>query len=219
MRSRPLFLALAALALTLTACGSKENDGQAGGTGTTTPTTSSASTGQSSSPGSSAATPSTDHHEGDGDGDGHAPPFPADTNPDTGQASAGAFGNVTAIRLGHHDGFDRVVFEFHGKGTPGWTVQYVPQALGQGSGLPVPVTGSAVLEVGITGVGIPPDTGVQEVATGPVTVHDTDVVTEAYFNGTFEGVSQAFIGTTSKQPFRVYLLTGPARIVVEVVNP
>jgi len=50
-------------------------------------------------------------------------------------------------------------------------------------------------------------------------VHDTEVVTEAYFDGTFEGISQAFIGTTAQQPFRVYLLTGPARVVVEVVSP
>ena len=219
MRRSPLLIALTALALTLTACGSKENNGQAGGTGTTTPTTSSSSTSQSSSPGSSGATPSTDHHDGEADGDGHATPFPADTNPDTAQPSPGAFGNITAIRLGHHDGFDRVVFEFHGTGTPGWTVQYVSQALSQGSGQPIPIKGSAVLSVAITGVGIPPDTGVQEVPRGSVSVHDTDVVTEAYFDGTFEGISQAFIGTTSKQPFRVYLLTGPARIVVEVVSP
>ena len=218
MRTRPLLITMSALALVLTACGSKQNDGQAGGTGTTTPPTST-STSTRGGDGTSSPTPSTDHHAGADDGDAHAQPFPADANPDTGQASAGAFGNITAIRLGHHDGFDRVVFEFHGTGTPGWTVKYVPQALGQGSGLPISIPGSAVLEVGITGVGIPPDTGVQEVATGPVSVHDTEVVTEAYFNGTFEGVSQAFIGTTSKQPFRVYLLTGPARIVVEVVSP
>ena len=219
MPRQRLLVPFAALAVALTACGSTQNGQQAGGTGTSTSTATTSSGSPSSSGATSSASPSTDHHDGQDDGDGHAPPFPANTDPDTGPASPGALGNVTAIRLGHHDGYDRVVFEFHGKGTPGWTVQYVPQPLSQGSGQPVPVTGSAFLSVGITGVGYPPDTGIQEVARGPVSVSDTHVVTEVYFDGTFEGVSQAFIGTTSKQPFRAYLLTGPARVVVEVVSP
>jgi hypothetical protein len=151
------------------------------------------------------------------DGDDHSePPFPADTRPDTGQASAGARGTITDVRIGHHDGFDRVVFEFHGTGTPGWTVQYVPAATAQGSGQPIEVAGNAVLSVALTGVGYPTDTGIAEFRRGTVPGPHTDVVTEAYFNGTFEGISQAFVGTTAQRPFRVYLLTDPARVVLDV---
>jgi hypothetical protein len=42
-----------------------------------------------------------------------------DTRPDTHAASPVAFGNVTDVRIGHHDGFDRVVLDFGGRGTPG----------------------------------------------------------------------------------------------------
>ena len=66
-----------------------------------------------------------------------------------------------------------MVFEFHGTGTPGWTVMYVPQALGQASGKVIALPGNAILSVAITGVGYPTDTGIQQVDAGPVTVADT----------------------------------------------
>lgn len=167
----------------------------------------------------STAAPTTGHQDGDSDGNGHPPPFSADTSPDHGQASSGAYGNITDIRIGHHDGFDRVVFEFHGTGTPGWTAEYVPEPLSQTTGLPVPVTGRYVLAVSITGVGWPTETGVQEFPSGHVAVAATDVVTEVVFLSTWEGVTQTFVGTNAKQPFRVYLLTAPARVVLEVASP
>jgi hypothetical protein len=131
-----------------------------------------------------------------------------------GQPSAGARGTITDVRIGHQDGFDRVVFEFHGTGTPGWTVKYVPSASEQASGKPIALTGSAVLSVALTGVAHPTD--IQEFRRGTVTGPETDVVTEAFYDGTFEGVSQAFVGTTVQTPFRVYLLTDPVRVVLEV---
>lgn len=223
MPGRRLLPALA-LAVLVAGCGGRGGTRAASSTSapstaasnSSTPSSTSSSTGgngtTTTSPGSSTA-PGTEHQD---DGSASAPPFPADTRPDTQKPSAGAYGNVTDIRIGHHDGFDRVVFEFHGTGTPGWTVQYVPRALGQGSGLPIHVAGAAVLSVAITGVGYPPETGIQEFPTRTVSVAGTDVVTEVVFTGTFEGVSQAFVGTTAVRPFRVYLLTNPARIVLEV---
>lgn len=219
MKARVLVPALTALVLVLGACAHPASPG-AEGTATSSPGSSSATGGPTSSGAPPAGTaPTTGHSDEESDGDGHAAPFPADTSPDHGQASAGASGNITDIRIGHHDGFDRVVFEFHGTGTPGWTAEYVPQALGQGSGLPIPMAGHAVISVGITGVGYPTETGIQEFPRSRVAVAATDVVTEVYFDGTFEGVSLAYVGTTAKQPFRVYLLTDPARVVLEVASP
>jgi hypothetical protein len=54
--------------------------------------------------------------------------FPADIEPDTAQASTDAAVTVSDIRIGGHDGFDRVVFEVGGTGTPGWDVRYVDAA-------------------------------------------------------------------------------------------
>jgi hypothetical protein len=207
--ARKRLIPVLALVALVAACGGG-GDPQAGDGDSPAPSTTSTAPSDRTTP------PGNGHDGTDDDGTDHAPPFPADTRPDTGEPSDGAFGNITAVRMGHHDDFDRVVFEFHGTGTPGWTVQYVPQAAAQGSGEPIDLAGDGVLSVVITGVGYPPETGVEEFPRGPVASADTHVVTEAFFDGTFEGLTQAFVGTTTEQPFRVYLLTDPARIVLEV---
>ncbi len=164
--------------------------------------------------------------DGDTDGDtgGDAgtagPPFPADTSPDTAEASADARVTVSDIRTGRHDGFDRVVFEVGGTGTPGWDVRYVDAATSQGSGEQVDVAGEAVLQVTITGAGYPYDTGVEEWSgPDPLPGRGTGNVTEVAFDATFEGTTVAFVGTRAETPFRVSLLQDPARVVVEVADP
>ncbi len=149
----------------------------------------------------------------------NAAPFPANTDPDTGEASADARVTVSDVRVGRQDGFDRVVFEVAGTGTPGWRVEYVDSASAQGSGAPVDVAGDAVLQVTLTGAGYPYDTGVEEFPTRtPVRAAGTRSVTEVVFGGTFEGTSEAFVGTTGRTPFRAYALSNPARVVVEVAD-
>ena len=197
----PSLLLAAAL---LAACGS--------GDPATTP---SASTGEASStaigstaPTSGAADPSTD-----------APPFEGDTQPATQEASADAQVTVSDIRTGRHDGFDRVVFEMGGTGTPGWDVRYVAEAYSQGMGDPVEVAGESALQVTITGAGYPFDTGVEEwTGPDPLPGSGTRTVTEVVWDATFEGTSVAFIGTTGEAPFRVYALEDPTRVVVEVAD-
>ena len=125
---------------------------------------------------------------------------------------------MSEIRLGRHDGFDRVVFEVGGSGTPGWDVRYVDQATSQGSGDAVEVGGDAVLQVTLTGMGYPYDTGVEEYSGGTLTSAGTEVVREVVWDATYEGTSIAFIGTAGELPFRVYALEGPARVVVEVAD-
>jgi hypothetical protein len=148
-----------------------------------------------------------------------AQPFPADTRPDTAEPSPDAAVTVTGIRLGGHAGFDRVVLEVGGAGIPGWDVRYVTDPRSQGSGDPVAVDGAAVLQVNLSGAGLPPDTGVPEYA-GPVPlrVAGTSVITEVVFDATFEGRTAVFVGTTARAPFRVYLLQAPTRVVLEVVG-
>jgi hypothetical protein len=180
-----------------------------------------ASTAAASTPagGEETGTPATDSAT-DEDGGTDAPPFPANASADTQEQSADARVTVRDIRIGRHDGFDRVVFEVGGTGTPGWDVRYVDEASSQGSGEPVDVAGEAVLQVTVTGAGYPDDTGVTEYAgPDPLSVADTEVVTEVAFDATFEGTTVAFVGTTARWPFRVYLLENPARVVVEVADP
>jgi hypothetical protein len=169
---------------------------------------------KSSSPSSTSPAAASD------DGATDAPPFPADVEPDTAEPSAGASVTVSDVRIGRHDGFDRVVFEVGGTGTPGWDVRYVDAASSQGSGEPIDVAGGEVLQMTLTGAGYPYDTGVEEFSSsGPVTGSGTEVVTEAVFDATFEGTTVTFVGTKERTPFRVYLLDGPTRVVLEVADP
>jgi hypothetical protein len=179
-----------------------------------------ASSSSASSPAEeTSASPTTGSGDTDDDGGTDAPPFPADAETDTADPSSDSLVTVTDIRVGRHDGFDRVVFEVDGTGTPGWSVQYVDDPSSQGSGEPVDVEGDAVLQVVLTGVGYPYDTGVDEYAShDPLSAADTETVTEVVFDGTFEGQTEAFVGTAAEVPFRVYLLEGPTRVVLEVAD-
>ncbi|MCV2490312.1 hypothetical protein OF117_13160 [Geodermatophilus sp. YIM 151500] len=153
-------------------------------------------------------------------GDTSAPPFPADATPDTAEPSADSQGTVTDIRLGRHDGFDRIVLELGGTGTPGWDVRYVDAPSSQGSGDAVDVAGGAVLQVTLTGTAYPYATGVEEYAAdAPLTDPAAQVVTEVVFDATFEGQTVTFVGVQEEVPFRVYSLADPTRIVVEVADP
>jgi hypothetical protein len=182
------------------------------------PTDSSPSAATAAASAAGTTTPAAQEETAD-DGSSDAPPFPANLDPDTADASADASVTVTDIRIGRHDGFDRVVLEVGGTGTPGWNAQYVDAANSQGSGEPIDVAGGAVLQVTLTGVGYPYDTGLSEFSSSPVKGQGTEVVTEAFYDATFEGSSVTFVGTTERTPFRVYLLDSPTRVVLEVADP
>jgi hypothetical protein len=194
-------LSLPAALLALTACGTgTAGDVTAASAGSATGSTASSTSGATDESGST-----------------DAPAFPATTDPDTQDPSSDSAVTVRDIRLGHQDGFDRVVFEFGGTGMPGWDVQYVDAASSQGSGQPVHVTGDAILRVSLTGVGYPYATGVTEYsARTPLTADGTHAVTEVAYDATFEGTATAFVGATASTPFRVYALQNPTRVVLEV---
>ena len=216
-RAAALLPAVALAAAFLAGCGGGDEEPDAGAT-TSAPSSSAPAT---TSGAAGTSTPAaTDDGSTEDDGKTDAPPFPANTEPDTGQPSAGAFVTVTKIRTGLHDGFDRVVFEAAGTGTPGWDVRYVDSASGQGKGDNIPVQGEAILQVTINGVGYPTETGIEEVdGSVPLPGNGTEVVTEVVWDTTFEGTSVAFVGLTEETPFRVYLLENPARVVIDVLHP
>src|SRR3954466_906713 len=201
----PLLLSLLTAPLVLAGCGNGAADQEAAAPTGSAAETSSGQTGE----GGTAEDGATD-----------APAFSANTDPDTADASSDASVTVRDIRLGRQDGFDRVVFEVGGTGSPGWDVRYVDQASSQGSGEAIDVAGDAVLQVSLTGAGYPYDTGVTEYsAAGPLTAAGTENVTEVVFDATFEGTTEAFVGTKTRAPFRVYLLQNPTRVVLEVADP
>ncbi|WP_347058862.1 GerMN domain-containing protein [Blastococcus sp. HT6-30] len=147
-----------------------------------------------------------------------ASPFVADTRPDTAAASPGAAVTVTDVRVGRHEGFDRVTLEVDGAGLPGWDARYVPEARSAGSGAPVDVAGEAVLRLVLTGVGLPGDTGIPPYAGPDPVVAGHPAVREVVLDAVFEGQMASFVGAAAERPFRVYRLQGPDRVVVEVLH-
>ena len=124
------------------------------------------------------------------------------------------------MRLGAQGTFDRVVLQLDGPDIPGWDVQYVDTPIGDPSGAAVDVSGDAVLQVLLHPVAYPEDG--QDPYDGPPTVRisGTESVDEVVLSSIFEGQLQAFVGVHGgRQPFRVYGMSDPSRVVIEVQNP
>jgi len=123
----------------------------------------------------------------------------------------------TGVRVGGHEGYERVVFDFEGTGTPGWRVEYVDEAVEEGRGDVIDVDGDFTLQVIATGVRYPEgDDENGRVAQGSYDAEGAELVEEVHVTGIFEGQNQAFIGLDAQAPFRVFTLTDPARLVVDV---
>jgi hypothetical protein len=147
------------------------------------------------------------------------PAFPADTGPDVGGPEhPGNRLTVVDVRVARQDGYDRVVYELAGDGEPGWRVEYVDEARAQGSGDEVPLPGDSRLEVTVLGVGYPGDTGIAPYD-GPErrSGQDTAHVTHVWAGFVYEGRHQSFVGLAGPpRPFRVFALSDPTRLVVDV---
>ncbi|GAA4477688.1 hypothetical protein GCM10023094_20370 [Rhodococcus olei] len=145
-------------------------------------------------------------------------PGPAGITNGHAELTAPASLSVTDVRVGSHAGFDRVVYELGGVGTPGWTVRYVDQAVQDASGKVLDVPGRSIIEVSLTGTGYPFDTGVPPYA-GPNPLPGAGVVSAVRMPTVFEGVTQSFVGlSTGPRPVTVSLLTDPVRLVLDVAG-
>ncbi|WP_107659225.1 AMIN-like domain-containing (lipo)protein [Nocardia suismassiliense] len=149
-----------------------------------------------------------------------APTAPRDTAPKRGTASGDAGLTVTGIRIGHQPGFDRVVYDLGGKGTPGWIVQYTDRAVQDGSGKPIEVAGKSILEVQILGSVYPFDSAETPYAgPDPATEPSAPGIAGVYRTTVFEGTTQSFIGINGDRPgFAVTTLTNPTRLVIDVAS-
>jgi hypothetical protein len=214
MRTRALLTPVLTSALLLAACGTDDAD-----TSRTSEAAATASASASSSPvpGLSPAPSSTGAPAADEAPAGEEPEFRADAGPDTSPGEGNGL-SVVDVRVGEHEGYDRVVFELGGTGTAGWRVQYEDDPRTQGEGAPVELDGDATLTVAVEGVGYPFDTGVEEYS-GPRRFSPAlSSVREVQVGGVFEGYVDAFVGVTEQRPFRVFLLQDPQRVVVDVAH-
>ncbi|MSZ76303.1 MAG: hypothetical protein F2667_04250 [Actinobacteria bacterium] len=150
------------------------------------------------------------------------PPFGTGLRPVDGGYGSGNELGLTGVRTSRHDGYDRVVFDLGGTGRPGWYVDYTDDPVSDGSGEPVEIDGSAVLQVVLRGIGLPDDVGLPAYgdSTTRVPATGTTGVIEIAPGGVFEGDQLAYIGLRgAERAFRVFALTTPARLVVDVRHP
>ena len=125
---------------------------------------------------------------------------------------------LTQITAAHHPGFDRVVFQFRGGVPVQHTARYVSQVIADPSGLPVTVTGGAKLLVRFS-----PATGHN--AQGMVTygaaqrTYTLPEVIGVVKAGDFESVLSFGVGLAKAEPFRMFTLTEPSRVVIDIRAP
>jgi hypothetical protein len=126
---------------------------------------------------------------------------------------------VVRLEVGRHDdeGFDRVVVEFDGP-LPGYDVRYVDRVVQDGSGQTVPLIGGADLRIVIKPANAHDDSGVGTLPTPRLTPGST-MVKEARLAGDFEAVVTVGVGVATRSPFRVTELSGPNRLVIDVLYP
>ena len=132
-----------------------------------------------------------------------AVPFDGATTP-VSTPPAGEKHDLKAVRVGAHEGFNRVVFEFDG-GVPGYSVKYVERPIiADGSGDEVTVGGGAVLEVRLE-----PAMG----ADVSRRIAGTDEIVEVVKTGDFEAVVHFAVGVRDRAPFKVITSEGTTLIV------
>ena len=147
------------------------------------------------------------------------------------EAAEGSALTIAEVRAGSHDGYSRIVLEFEGEGTPGWRApEWVDSASTMGKGDPITVKGDHTLVIHGTGTASIQPTGQgsgqqrldldkgdgDEGDEGECRRAVADAE-EAFVDPGFEGEFQVVLGTDS-QTYRVFTLSDPTRLVIDVAD-
>ncbi len=133
---------------------------------------------------------------------------------------------LTDVRVAERDTYARIVLEFNGTGTPGWSVNYVVEPVADGSGDALPLGGDTFLDIYASGTaaplapggGLDPEGGYYD---GPQHFQPANggAIGDVFVGGWFEGYTQVTLGIDGHQaPFRVVALTDPPRLVVDLAH-
>lgn len=123
---------------------------------------------------------------------------------------------VTGIRVGRHPTYDRIVIDLRG-GAPSYRVGYVRALREDGSGRVVDLRGAASLRITL------PSANAHDIVTGADTLRTParkrwfyPEIKEYAVLGDFEAVVTVGVGVTRREPFRMFTLRHPTRLVVDV---
>jgi hypothetical protein len=146
-----------------------------------------------------------------------APGGSAQLTPPSRVAGTTTASRLIAVRAAHHPGFDRLVFEFSGPPPSRQRVRYVNRLIADASGRPVPIAGRAILVASFF-----PATarGRADSVTGPERVaFALPNVMTVVRAGDFESVLSYGVGLAKRTTFRVFTLTRPSRVVIDIDTP
>lgn len=124
---------------------------------------------------------------------------------------------LVAIRSAHHQGFDRLVFEFRGGLPAQRSVRYVSKIIAE-SGRAVRVIGSAKLQVRFFAASGHDSHG--RITYGPrMRTYALPGLIQVVTAGDFENVLRFGVGVARKEPVHMFTLTGPSRVVIDLKTP
>ena len=118
------------------------------------------------------------------------------------------------VRYARHDGFDRVVFDWRGA-APGWKAAY-GTLVGEGTGTPIALTGNADLVIRFFPARAHDDAGRPTYKMTTVLNPALPQVKQIKFGGDFEGYVTVGIGVGRRTGFKVFTLSSPPRVVVDI---
>jgi hypothetical protein len=126
---------------------------------------------------------------------------------------------LSEVRVGRHDGFDRVVFEFDGD-PPDYSVRFVELPVRYDPSDEIAeLQGAAALLVLMRGTGHDLSTpDARDVYGGPRRIDppEAGVVMEVVETSDYEGLLQWAVGLPEETPFAVAQLRNPPRLVVDI---
>ena len=150
-----------------------------------------------------------------------APTAPGDAwicgEPITVEATTGEVVHTADVRIGTHEGYDRIVFEYLEDGTPEVDMRLAtPPFTQDASGLPITVNGSPVFQITLQAATKLADDG-SLTYTGPTEFEpDFPQLVHLTERGDFEAVNSWYVGLNGGDCVQVTVLTNPSRVVVDV---
>lgn len=122
---------------------------------------------------------------------------------------------VTGVRSATHDGYDRIVVDLSGNGLVGWEAQWTKNPVEMGRGERLPVAGNEFLDITIVGTRIPESDQDYKDYFDSFDPHQVGPF-EWVYDGTFEGRSHLAIGMKTKTEYRIFSLSDPLRVVIDL---
>jgi hypothetical protein len=129
--------------------------------------------------------------------------------------------NLTGVRTGRHDCYDRLVIDLRGGASAGYHVEYVTTVHHDPIGSVVPLRGAARLQIVVRAPSF--DLSGQPTYTPAhlANVAGFRTFRQVAYAGSFEGQTTLGLGVRARLPFRAFVLAGPdggSRLVVDVAH-